>query len=112
MCCVLPLSRPSPPPRALQRSQGTVSQEKTSSRQGYRTDRPALKLSSLASVKVNYWKMAVGQGVKVPSPDIVRPLCPRRLRNLKLLQGVCGGVGPSFRPAGKGESPRCGPRAA
>ena len=35
--------------------------------QGFKTDRFTLKPSSLASVKVNYRKNAVGQGVKVPS---------------------------------------------
>ena len=29
-----------------------------------------LKPSSLASVKVNYWRIAVCQGLKVPSPEI------------------------------------------
>ena len=37
--------------------------------QGFKTDRFTLKPSSLASVKVNYRKNAVGQVVKVPSPD-------------------------------------------
>ena len=43
-------------------------QEKVS--QGCKTKRFRLKPSSLASVKVNYWKIAVGQGVKEPYPDI------------------------------------------
>ena len=53
-----------------QRCQETVSQGKTSSGRGCQTDRSTLKPSSLTSVKVNDWKIAVGQGVKVPSPDI------------------------------------------
>ena len=40
---------------------GHISQGKTSSGQGCQTDRPTLKPSSLASVKVNYWQKAVGQ---------------------------------------------------
>ena len=31
---------------------------------------PRQHLGSLASVKVSHWKIAVGQGVSVPSPDI------------------------------------------
>ena len=46
--------------------QETVSQGEKSSGQGYQTDRPTLKPSSLASVKDFFWKIAVGQGVKVP----------------------------------------------
>ena len=34
------------------------------------TDRSTLKPSSSASVKLNEWKIAVGQRIKVPSPDI------------------------------------------
>ena len=32
-----------------------------------------LNPSSLVPVKINYWKIAVGQGVKVPSPDVAGP---------------------------------------
>ena len=41
--------------------------------QGCQTDRSTLKPSSLASVKVNIWKIAVvqGAGAKVPSPDVL-----------------------------------------
>ena len=51
--------------------------------QGRQTDRSTLKPSSLPSVKVNYWKIAVGHGVKVPSPDIfalepIKPVNPFR----------------------------------
>ena len=53
-----------------QRCRETVSQGKPSSRQGCRTDPSTLKPSSLASVKVIFCKTAVGQGVKVLSPDI------------------------------------------
>ena len=35
---------------------------------------PTLKESSLASIKVNYWKIAANRDVKVPSPDIVNHL--------------------------------------
>ena len=45
-------------------------QGKTSVGQRCHIGRYRLKRSSLASVKVNYWKIAVGQGIKVPSPDI------------------------------------------
>ena len=38
--------------------------------QGCQTDRYTLKPSIFPSVKVKYWKIAVGQEVKVPSPDI------------------------------------------
>ena len=38
--------------------------------QGCQIDSSTLKPSSLASVKVNHWKIAVGRGVKVPFPDI------------------------------------------
>ena len=50
--------------------QEPVNQEQTSSRQGCQTDRSSLKPSSGASLKVNYWQLADGQGVKKPSPDI------------------------------------------
>ena len=49
-----------------QRGQKAVSQGKTSICQGCQTDRSTLKPSSLAPVKVNHLKIAVGQGVKVP----------------------------------------------
>ena len=50
----------------------TVSQGKTSSGQGCNIGRSTLKPtgSSLASVKVKYWRIAFGHGVKVRSPDI------------------------------------------
>ena len=51
--------------------QETVSQGKTFSRQGCKTDRSALKPSSWPSVKANYRETAVGHGTKVPSPDIL-----------------------------------------
>ena len=41
--------------------------------QGCKTERSTLKPSNLASVKVNRWKVAVGQGVKGPSPGISGP---------------------------------------
>ena len=50
--------------------QETISQRKTSNGQGCQTEPYRLKPSSLVSVKVNYWKIAIGQGVKVPSPGI------------------------------------------
>ena len=50
--------------------QETVSNGKTSSGQGRQTDPSALKPSSLASVKAIFGKIAVSQGLKVPSPDI------------------------------------------
>ena len=56
--------------------QQTVSQEKTSRGQGCKTDRSTLEPSILASVKVNYWKIAVGQGVEVPSPGIPGLIVP------------------------------------
>ena len=40
------------------------------------TDRSTLKPNSLASVKVNYWKLAVRQGVKLPSPITCLLLIP------------------------------------
>ena len=46
------------------------SRENVHSGQGCHTDRSILKPSSLASVKVNYWKLAVGQRGQVPSPGI------------------------------------------
>ena len=46
-----------------------MSQGKTSIK-GVKTDRSTLKFSTLASVKVNYCKIAVDQGLKVPSPDM------------------------------------------
>ena len=49
--------------------QETVSQGKMSSGLGCKTDRCRLKSSILASVEVNYWEIAVGQGLKVPSPE-------------------------------------------
>ena len=42
-----------------------------STRQGRQTNLFRLKPSSMASVKANYRKIAVGQGVKVPSLDIL-----------------------------------------
>ena len=42
-----------------------------------KTDRSTLKHSSLASVKVKGWEIAVGQALKVPSPDST--LKPRSL---------------------------------
>ena len=60
-----------------QRCHKAVSQDKTSIVQGCQTDRFILKPSSLASVKVNYWKIAVSQGVKGPSSDIFAPYWAR-----------------------------------
>ena len=51
-----------------QKCQETVSQGKTSSGRGCQTKRSILKPSSLPSVTVNYWRVAVGEGVKVPCP--------------------------------------------
>ena len=53
-----------------QRCQETGQARKMFSRQGCQANRSTLKPSSLASVEINYRKIAVGQGVKVPSPDI------------------------------------------
>ena len=44
-------------------------QEKTSSGQECKTNRYTRKPSNLASPKVTYWNFAVGQRVKVPSPE-------------------------------------------
>ena len=43
---------------------------KTPSGHGCQADRSTLKPSSLPSVKVDYWKIAVGQGLNVPPPSI------------------------------------------
>ena len=60
----------------VQRCQETVSQGKTSSGQGRQTDRSTLKSASLASVKANHWKIAVGQGRS--------PLKPSNLASVKV----------------------------
>ena len=51
------------------RYQETVSQGKTWSGQGCQTKRSTLKPSSLASVKVPYWRIAVGQGRSPLNPS-------------------------------------------
>ena len=43
--------------------------------------RSTLKHSSLTSVKVKYWKIPVGQGVKVPPPHIFAPPSPPNFRS-------------------------------
>ena len=62
---------------AINNSQSEVpgdGQGKTSSSQRCQTDGPTLRPSRLASIQCNDWKIAViaiGQGLKVPSPDII-----------------------------------------
>ena len=48
----------------------SVTEERPAVSQGCQIDRSTLKNSNLASVNASYWKIAVGQGVKGPSPDI------------------------------------------
>ena len=63
--------------RLANMSRETASQGKTSSGRGCQIDHSTLKTSGLASVKANYWKIAVRRGVKVPSPDVFAGLGAR-----------------------------------
>ena len=52
------------------RCQEKANQRKTYDGQGCSSKPSTLKPSSLASVRVNYWKIAVFQGLNVPSPGM------------------------------------------
>ena len=72
-------------------SGGAVRQGKTCSGQGCQTDRSTLKPSGLASVKVNCWKMAVCQELRVPSRDIFDPgECKHRKLHTRLRERLDG----------------------
>ena len=49
----------------------SIKEQAPSSGQGCKTNRSTLKPSGLASAKGKCWKIAVGQGLKVPSPDLL-----------------------------------------
>ena len=52
---------------------GSVKGKRPAVSHGCKTDRSTQQPNSVGSITVNYWKVLVGQGVNVSSPDLLAP---------------------------------------